>query len=148
VPGWTHDGGSLLHQGGDFVLAPGELSTGNIQFTVRLRHGKRIEWVVAFRDPKNYYLFQIDDTNFNRIEVVDGKHSKAFKVAHELKRDGPNTFAIDLHANGVGTGVLRDGKWMVLDNWQPAGAPASGQFGFHIPGRDQIELLDFRILPR
>ncbi len=148
VRGWTRENGGLVHQGGDFVLAPIELSTGNIQFTIRLRRGKRIEWVLGYRDPKNYYLFQIDETNLTRTEVIDGKHSKAFKIAHGLKRDGPNTFGIDLYGKGIGTGVLRAGQWIQLDNFQPDGGPAAGQFGFHIPGRDQIQLDEFRILAK
>jgi serine/threonine-protein kinase len=145
TPGWTSDGSALTHQGGDFVLVPGNITAANIQFSATLVHGKRLEWVVGFRDPKNYYLFQIDDTNFIRSEITDGKRSKTFKTPHGAKRDVYNTFGIDLSAKVIGHGISRDGKWIVLDNFQPPGGTAAGQFGFHIPGRDQIGLSEFRL---
>ena len=148
TPGWTRDGSTLTHQGGDFVLAPGELTAANVQFTVILLRGKRIEWVAGFRDAKNYYLFQMDDTNFTRTEVADGRHLKTFKVPHGAKRDAYNSFSIDISAKGISHGILRDGKWVALDNWLPSSGTAAGQFGFHIPGRDQIALSDFHLVPK
>jgi hypothetical protein len=127
------------------VLAPGKFSTANIQFRVTLLHGRRIEWVAGFRNRSNYYLFQIDETNFNRIEVADGRRVKTFKTPHGANRDQYNTFGIDLSPKAIGHGILRSGKWALLDNWQPPGGVAAGQFGFHIPSRDQIELSEFRL---
>ena len=145
VPGWVSEGTSLTHQGGDFVLVPGQFSTANIQFRVVLRKGRRIEWVVGFRDRNNYYLFQIDETNFTRTEVSNGWRGKTFKTPHGASREEFNTFGIDVSPKALGHGILRNGKWVLLDNWQPAGGFAAGQFGFHIPNRDQIELSEFRL---
>jgi len=143
--GWTRDGAYLTRQGGDFVLAPVPLTAGNIQFSVILIHGRRIEWVTAFRDARNYYLFQIDDTNFNRTEIADGKRSKTVKVPTEFKRDQYNTYAIEISATGVTHSILHGTAWQVIDNWQIPGGAIPGTFGFHIPSRDQLGLGEFRL---
>ncbi len=142
--GWNRDGSSITHQGGDFVLAPLPLTAGSIQFTVVSIHGKRIEWVTSYRDGKNYYLFQMDDLTFSRTEVQDGKHSKTVRIQRDFKRDQYNTFEIEITATGVATSVLRGGQMQPV-NTRSRGGPAPGKFGFHIPGRDEIGLSDFRL---
>jgi serine/threonine-protein kinase len=145
--GWTRDGVTVTRQGGEFVLAPPDLTKVTVQFTVILLKGKRIEWVAAYRDKNNYDLFQIDDTNFTRTPVDNGKHGKTVKVPHGAKRDGYNTFALHISPQGISHMILRDQQWKQLDDWQPTEGVSPGKFGFHIPGRDQISLSDFRITP-
>ena len=146
--GWNREGAYITRQGGDFVLAPLPVTAGSIQFSVISIHGKRIEWVAGFRDIKNYYLFQVEDTSFNRIEIVEGKRSKTVKIPQEFKRDQYNTFAIEISPTGISHAVLRGTQWHTIDNWQSVGGLVPGKFGFHIPGRDQIALSDFRLTPK
>jgi hypothetical protein len=131
----------------EFVLAPVDLSKVTVQFTVILLKGKRIEWVAAYRDKNNYDLFQIDDTNFTRTPVDNGKHGKTVKVPHGAKRDGYNTFALHISPQGIIHMILRDQQWKQLDDWEPTEGVSAGKFGFHIPGKDQISLSDFRMTP-
>jgi len=145
--GWNRDGVTITRQGGEFVLAPPDLSKVTVQFTVILLKGKRIEWVAAYRDKNNYDIFQLDDTNFTRTPVDNGKHGKTVKVPHGAKRDGYNTLALHISPQGISHMILRDQQWKQLDDWQPVEGVSPGKFGFHIPGKDQISLSDFRITP-
>jgi hypothetical protein len=103
--------------------------------------------VAAYRDPKNYDLFQMDDTNFTRTPVVNGKHGKTVKVPHGARRDSYNTFSIRITPKSIVHSILRDQQWVQLDAWEPSEGVAAGKFGFHIPGKDQIALKDFKITP-
>lgn len=145
VPGWTNDNQVLRRRGGDFVLVPRDLTAAVVQFTAILLHGKRLEWVAAYRDPKNYVLFQMDDMNFNRTEVVDGKHSKTVKILHHARRDDYNTFNIEITPHGIVHSIARDQQWFMLDRWEPDGGVPEGKFGFYIQGRDEIGLAAFKM---
>jgi eukaryotic-like serine/threonine-protein kinase len=145
--GWTREGTGITHIGGEFVLLPSDLAKALVQFTVQLQKGKRIEWVTSYRDEKNYVLFQFDDTNFVRTEVVNGKHVKTVKTAHGARRDVPNTFVIKIAPQFIVHSIQKGQQWKTLDEWQPADGVPPGKFGFHIPGKDQIGLSDFKIMP-
>jgi serine/threonine-protein kinase len=143
--GWNRDGVAITRQGGEFVLAPPDLTKATVQFTVILQKGKRIEWVAAYRDKNNYDLFQMDETNFTRTPVDNGKHGKTVKVPHGAKRDAYNTFSVKITPQSIVHSILRGQQWKQLDDWQPAEGVSAGKFGFHIPGKDQISLSDFKI---
>lgn len=145
---WTRDGQTLRRQGGNFVLVPINLTAAAIRFTGMVLRGKRLEWVAGYRDEKNYYLFQIDDTNFNRTEVVDGKHSKTMKTPHQARHDAYNTLTIEITPRGISHGISHDQSSLSLETWEPAGGFPSGKFGFYIQGRDEIGLTDFRLTPK
>jgi hypothetical protein len=143
--GWTHDGQALTRKGGDFVMVPLNLADANIQFTALGLHGKHLAWVEGFRDAKNYYLFQMDDTNFSRTEIVDGKHLKTVKIPHLARRDTYVTLNVEITPSGIRHSIARDQQWHTLDDWQPAGGPKLGKFGFYVQGHDEIALSDFRL---
>ena len=124
---------------------PINLTTATIQFTVASLRGKHIEWVTGFSDAKNYYQFQIDDTNFSRAQVTDGKHSKTVKSPPGAKQEQYNAFTIKIGPKGIVTSIQRGGSWQTLDTWAPPDGPAPGKFGFHIQGRDEIGLTDFKL---
>ncbi len=145
--GWTREGSAITRIGGDNVLIPLDLSRATVQFTVSLLKGKRIEWMAAYRDPKNYDLFQVDDTNFTRTDVVNGRHGKTFKVPHGTKIQSYNTFSIRITPQGIVHSILKEQQWKPLDDWHPTDGVAAGKFGFHIPGKDQLSLNDFKITP-
>jgi len=44
---------------------------------------------------------------------------------------------------------IKDGdSWFVLDKWSPPGASfAAGRFGFYLPGKDQIAIMNFNHYP-
>jgi len=144
--GWKRDGIGVTRQGGEFVLAPPILTSATVQFNVILLRGKRIEWVAGYRDKNNYDLFQADETSFTRVPIDNGKRGKPVKVSYQGKRDSYNTFVVRIAPRSIVNSMLRDQQWNPLDDWQPAKGVTSGQFGFHIPGKDQISLSDFRIV--
>jgi serine/threonine protein kinase/cytochrome c-type biogenesis protein CcmH/NrfG len=143
--GWNREGNAMTRIGGDNTLAPVDLSKATVQFTVNLIKGKRVEWMAAYRDPKNYELFQFEETYFIRTDVVNGKHGKSERVAHGAKIKGYNTFSIKIAPQSIVTSILRDQQWSSLDDFRPMGGVNTGRFGFHIPGKDQLTLNDFKI---
>ena len=145
TPGWTLEGGVLVHRGGDFVLAPMDITQGKMQFSLLSLKGKRLEWVAGYRDPKNYYLFQIDDKNFIRSEVVNGKRTELAKVPHASDRKKYIGLSIVISPKGIATSIAHDQQWQVIDNWESTDALAHGKFGFNVPGKDEIALGDFKL---
>ena len=143
--GWKRDGAAIARQGGEFVLVPLDLTRATVQFTVSLIKGKRIEWVAGYRDARNYCLFQIDENSFSRTAVVNGKPGDTVKTSYAAKRSAYDTFALRITPQGVVNAIRSDPQWETLDDWQPAEGVSTGRFGFHIPGKDQLSLSEFRI---
>jgi serine/threonine protein kinase len=145
--GWTREGATLIRHGGEYVLAPVPPAPGTVVFTALVRRGKRLEWVMHFHDPKNQYLFQIDDKNFTHVELLNGKRLEDVKVPHGVNRKDFISLAIVLTANSIQHRILQDRQWHVIDTWERPGAVLQGSFGLHIPGRDEIVLSDFQFSP-
>jgi serine/threonine-protein kinase len=143
--GWSQAANMITRRGGNYVLAPVDVAQGTIRFTVVSVRGKRVEWVTGFRDDRNLFLFQLDDKNITRFAMTNGNKSPQVKVPHGLDRKGPMSITITITPRSVTHSVLRGGQWVVVDNWEVEGPPARGQFGFHIPGTDEIGLQDFRL---
>lgn len=146
--GWTREDSVLVHRGGDFVLAPISPQPGLFVFTVRLRKGKRLEWIVNYMDDKNYFLFQVDKKNLKRISVTAGKSTKLVEVLHNLDWNADISIQLRVTPQLIEHRILRDRSWFVIDSWHSSGQPFKiGRFGFHIPGNDQIALSDFSFKP-
>jgi serine/threonine-protein kinase len=143
--GWSQQTNMITHRGGDYVLAPVDIAQGAVKFTAVLVKGKRVEWVVGFRDEKNYFLFQLDDKNLTRYEVRNGSKFVQVKVPHGLDKKEPMSVTVNIAPQSVGVSVLRGGQWVGLDKWDLTGPAVHGRFGFHIPGSDEIGLQDFRL---
>ncbi|MGD0869614.1 MAG: protein kinase [Bryobacteraceae bacterium] len=144
--GWTRQDNMIVHAGGDYVLAPPNLTQGTtIRFTAVILKGKRLEWVLAFRDNKNYLFFQVDDKNLTRYEVVNGDKASQVKIPHKLDRKQPMSFSISVTPTAIIHSVQQGGQWVILDNWGISGSLVHGKFGFHVPGGDEIGLTDFRL---
>jgi serine/threonine-protein kinase len=145
APGWTLEGGVLVHRGGDFVLTPMDITQGRMQFSLLSLKGKRLEWVVGYRDPKNYYLFQVDDKNFIRSEIVNGKRTEMAKVPHAADRKKYIGISITISPKGITHSIAHDQQWTVIDSWESTEALVRGKFGFNVPGKDEIALGDFKL---
>jgi serine/threonine-protein kinase len=143
--GWMQETNMIAHRGGDYVVAPVDIVQGSVRFTVVSVKGKRVEWVVGYRDERNYFIYQLDDKNLTRYEVNNGSKSPQTKLVHGLDRKQPMSIGITLTPRSIATSVLRAGQWAPLDNWDVYGALVRGKFGFHIPGSDEIGLQDFRL---
>jgi hypothetical protein len=146
--GWEQEGKLLTRRGGEFVLLPQEPQPGIYQFSIFLQSGRRLEWVVNFKDEGNYILFQFERNQLNRIEVVNGEKSKPVRVRHDAKLDEFLTLRVEVSHDTILHRLYYNQQWTVLDTWQAPGADFSqGKFGFHIPGRDKIGLSSFTFTP-
>lgn len=143
--GWLQQNNMIVHRGGDYVVAPVDLSQGTLKFTAVLVKGKRLEWVLGFHDDKNYFYYQLDDKNLIRYQVTRGNKSPQVKTPHGLDRKEPMSVTMTIAPQSISLSVLRGGQWVTLDNWDVLNAPVHGKFGFHIPGSDEIGLQDFRL---
>ncbi|HEY2015085.1 MAG TPA: protein kinase [Bryobacteraceae bacterium] len=145
---WTQESGWYVRKGGNFVGYKAAPTAGTFVFTADLRKGKRLEWVLARKDAKNYILFQMDKKFFYRTIVVDGKETQLTKAPYSAPKGGALTIEVDVTADGV-VNKLYDGTWVVLDAWSEAARQFDkGKFGFQIPGGDVVALSNFSFTPK
>lgn len=144
VPGWRAQNGTLVHKGGDWVMAPPDISQGTVRFTVVSMRGRHVEWAVAWRDDKNFIHYELDDKNLTRYEVRNGTKLGQVKLQHGLDKKKPMGISLAVSPQSVVLSIYRDG-WLDLDKWEVEGSSVHGQFGFRIPGSDEIGLQAFQI---
>jgi hypothetical protein len=135
----------LTRRGGELLPAPVDFSQAHIRFTILSIKGKRTEWVLGFRDAKNYWLFQLDNKNFVRTVVAAGSHTDQVKTPHGLDRKEYIGIDIEITPTGIVHSVLRGGQWVAIDKWDFPEGSVHGKFGFSIPGKDEIGLKDFAL---
>ncbi|MBZ5586788.1 MAG: PEGA domain-containing protein, partial [Acidobacteriia bacterium] len=143
---WTREEKVWVRRGGDFVLAPVKPAAGTYLFTAIVMKGKRLEWVLNFRDDKNYDLFQMDDKELARTWFVNGKKTGSLKIPHPAKAGDYVSVMIAVTAGSVVHSIFAQQQWRVIDKSERSGL--LGRFGFHIPGKDQIGVSDFRFMPQ
>jgi hypothetical protein len=141
---WTHEGKLWVKRGGEFVVAPLNPAAGTYIFTAILMKGKHLEWVVNYRDDKNYDLFQLDDKYLVRTPVANGKKGDSTKIPHSIKTKDYVSVMIAVTPGAVGHSFLVQQKWQEVDKWEMPGGGLQGKFGFHVPGKDQLGVSDFR----
>ena len=144
--GWTQQAGMIVRKGGDLVLAAPDITQGTVRFTVVSLKGRHVEWVVGYRDERNYIHYELDDKNLTRYELRNGTKSGQIKVAHGLDKKQPMGISMVIAPQSVVMSVWR-GSWLDVDKWDIEGASVHGKFGFRIPGSDEIGLQDFRVTP-
>jgi hypothetical protein len=145
---WQAEGNLYVHQGGNFVLSKITSGAGTYAITI-LRHSKKLQWLVNFRDENNYDLFAIDKKNFYRTSIRNGKKEQAIKAAHNLDEKETLTLQIMVTPDSVLHQVREGGKWVTLDDWRfNRGAAAGGKFGFYLPGKDQVAFSQFSFKPQ
>jgi serine/threonine-protein kinase len=143
--GWTAENGVLTRRGGELMPLPVDFSQADIRFTIQSVKGKRTEWVLGYVDPKNYWLFQLDDKNYYRTIVSNGSHNDQAKVAHGLDRKGFVGVNVEVTPTSIVHSVLHGSSWTVLDKWDfPEGA-VRGKFGFAVPGKDEVAVKEFTL---
>jgi serine/threonine protein kinase len=147
--GWTHDGDWLVRQGGNIVPFRMKSAAGRLSFSVILRKGKRLRWVLNRQDDRNYALFEMDKKNFYRSRVVNGKATELAKVPHGGGDSGPWTILVEVSSQSIVHSIRKGDAWQPLDTWsETARDLAAGAFGFLIPGRDEIGLANFSFQPK
>jgi hypothetical protein len=146
--GWTRQGSQLVRRGGNFVRSPVDPQAGTYEFGAFLQKGSRLEWIVNYVDENNYALYQLGKDFLYRIQVTDGKKSAPHKVSHALNPERLIRVRVEVSEDSVVHRVFQHGEWAVVDNWNHTGARfARGSFGFYVPGRSEIGLLDFSFIP-
>jgi len=71
----------------DFVLYNVAPTSGTFVFSAALLKGHRLQWVLNYTDPGNYDLFQMDDKNFYRSIMRNGKKADAEKADKNDEKD-------------------------------------------------------------
>jgi hypothetical protein len=141
---WAHEGKLWVKRGGEFVPSPLSPAAGSYIFTAIVMKGKHLEWVVNYQDDKNYDLFQMEDKNLVRTQVVNGKKGEAVKIPHTIKIKDYISVQIAVTPTSITHHFLVQNQWQAVDKWERPGGGLQGKFGFHVPGKDQIGVSDFR----
>jgi hypothetical protein len=143
--GWRPDGGVFIRKGGGLVLYKTSPTSGTFVFSVMLRKGHRLQWVLNCKDDKNYLLFQTDEESLSRSVVNSGEATEAARIPYRSDRKRFRTFQVRISTGEIVTQVLEGQNWKVLDRVVMPGVDlSSGKFGFLIPGSDELALSNFR----
>ncbi|MBI1983706.1 MAG: PEGA domain-containing protein [Acidobacteria bacterium] len=146
---WSRDGEWFVRRGGDFTLFRTTPTAGRFVFTVALRRGRRLQWVLNQKDKKNYLLFQMDEKTFTRSRVRNGDSTDESRVEHGLGGAGYYTMQIKVTPGGLVHEAYDGKKWIVLDSWKEAGLDfTEGKFGFLIPRGDEVAVSNFTFYPQ
>ncbi len=145
APGaWKLEGDSFTRKGGGFALYGVAPATGTFAFSAMPVKGHLLQWVLNYVDSKNYILFQLDDNNFYRSVVRDGKKADEIIVPHIGETKGFRTLRILVSPTEIVHQIKPGNSWKVVDRWTQPGTNLSlGKFGFYLPGNDQIALTGF-----
>lgn len=153
--GWTRQGEWYVRRGGNLVLYKPAPQGGTYTFTILMAsgggvfRGRRLEWVVDFRDQRNHVLYQLERDTFRRTLFVNGRRTETRKPhGLALKDEIQATVQIEVTATGITHRVRKGEEWVVLDSLNVPGQNFTvGQFGFIIQGRDEVRLANFSFRP-
>jgi len=141
---WKHEKDSFVRQGGDFVLYGVAPTAGSFAFSAMLTKGHLLQWVFNYTDPKNYILFQLDDNNFYRAVIRNGKKTDEIIVPDKGDKKSFRALHIRVSPTEIVHQIGHGDSWTVVDRWTQPGANLSqGKFGFYLPGNDQVALSGF-----
>ena len=141
---WKQEKDSLIRKGGDFVLYGAVPASGTFRFSAMIIRGRVLQWVLNYSDPKNYILFQMDDSNFYRTVIRNGEKTQEIIVPDKNDKKSFRTLETRVSATELVHLIKHGDRWTVLDRWtQPGTNPSLGKFGFYIPGNDEVALSSF-----
>ncbi|HLJ50719.1 MAG TPA: serine/threonine-protein kinase [Bryobacteraceae bacterium] len=163
---WEREDDWFVHRGGDFVLFPVMPLNGTLSFSATMhaggalgsivkggglpgmKRGRKLQWVVDYRDKNNYLLFQIDDKSFVRKIVRGGKVVSETNVPHE-PTSNLYTLQIAISPHNLTHSLTIGSEQKVLDKWDDDQQDlSSGSFGVYLPGHDEVGLANFKYSPR
>jgi tetratricopeptide (TPR) repeat protein len=141
---WKHEGDSFIRKGGDFVLYGVAPASGTFVFSAMAIKGHLLQWALNYRDPKNYVLFQMDETNFYRTVIRNGEKTDQIIVPDKGDKKSFRTLLIRVSPTEIVHQTKHGDSVTILDRWtQPGANLGLGKFGFYIPGNDQVALSSF-----
>jgi hypothetical protein len=136
---WVRDGNWFFRRGGGFALCSISPAAGRFLFTVTLRKGRRLQWVVNQTDERNYVLFQLEKKTFTRNVVRNGVATELARAALSFEPPGYYTLQVRVAAGTIAHQVFDGKKWILLDSWiEPSQNFPGGKFGFLIPSGDEV----------
>ena len=135
---WFVEGEWLSHRGGNFLLSVLPPKSGNYIFTL-WRKEKTAQWVVNYRDDKNFILFDLDKKSIGRAVVRNGKKGLTIKVPHRFEKLNVYPIQISVTHDTVTHKIYDGSEWILIDELRMPGQDDSlGRFGFFAPGKDQV----------
>jgi len=154
---WTAEGQWYVRRGGGSVLYKSTGSSGVYSCNLMLAagggvfRGKSLEWVVDFKDERNYVLFRLDKNDFRRIQRVNGKNTEMVKKPHGLNIGDAlaATLQVEVTPGGIVNKVRNGDQWVTLDTWvAPDRNFTQGRFGIIVSGKDEVRMAGFSFAPR
>jgi len=146
---WTRDGNWQLKKGGGVSLFGASPTAGRFVFTIMLRKGKRLQWVLNYLDDHNYALFQADKKTFTRSVVRNGSTRELAKVAIPIDYKGYYTIQVRVTPGSVMHEIFDGKSWASLDSWTDPGMDVTqGKFGVLVQGSDVVGISNFAFYPR
>jgi serine/threonine-protein kinase len=153
ISSWVTEGEWRVRRGGNYVVYGAPPSPGTYQFAFQLRRGKRAQWVVNYKDPRNHVLYRVEDKEIVRVEVVNGRQNETGKTAHKLANLKEFDVRIVVERNRIRHEFRQGGGWVTVDEMQSqADDLSAGRFGFLVPGNrlglaDEVAVKDFVFRP-
>ncbi|MBI4166658.1 MAG: protein kinase [Acidobacteria bacterium] len=146
---WTREGNWLIRKGGGISLYGATPTAGRFVFTITLRKGKRLQWVLNHTDGRNYALFQTDKKNFYRSVVRNGSTQELAKVPMPVEYSGYYTIQIRIGPGSVVHELFNGKAWVPLDSWTDPGTNVTaGKFGILVQGNDEVGISNFAFYPQ
>jgi hypothetical protein len=143
----TRDGDAYIYKGTSSVMFKPAQTAGTFTFSVRPVRGKRIRWMIGYKDSANYALFELEKNKLTRREVTGGRDKK-LTDSGRIEQQDVFQVQIDVRNGSLVHKVNIGGNWTVVDNWVDAAHNfADGKFGFRIEGKDEIAITDFKFVP-
>ena len=141
---WKKEGDSFVRKGGDFVLYGVAPASGTFGFSAMLTKGRLLQWVVNYTDPRNYVLYQMDDSNFYRAVIRNGTKADEIKIPDKSDRKSFREIHIRVSSTEIVNQIKHGNSWKILDRWtQPGVNLGQGKFGLYIPGNDEVAVSNF-----
>ena len=146
---WSAAGNSYVHRGGGIVLFNPTPTAGAFVFTAQVYKGKRLAWVLNYKDHDNYLLFEVDSKTFSRKEVVKGQVRELAHTPSGIGKGDCCSFRIDVTAGSVILQIFNGQQLAPLDTWKdPARNFSQGRFGFVIAGNQALSISNFGFSPQ
>jgi hypothetical protein len=94
-----------------------------------IRGAPRIEWVIDYRDDRNYILFSLGNQDLKREVVIDGRKN-SLQIAHSMGRSPYHSVQITIEPKRI---MHRDAVGNVINDYVGNGDFTTGRWGFKGP---------------
>jgi serine/threonine-protein kinase len=126
---WSEeDGGWFAMNGRDYNWVN---TNGPLRVDLQKAKGRfrtpRIEWVIDYRDNRNYIRFSLGNADLRRVVVVDGNGRNPVSVAHRMGRLPYYSLQITIEPKRI---VHRDAAGKVISDYVGDGDFTTGKWGF------------------